>query len=44
LRVAANRAASEGLLVRTGVVAAAASGLPFQAGSFDVIIHTDVLC
>jgi len=44
LRVAANRAASEGLLARTGVVAAAASGLPFRAGSFDVIIHTDVLC
>ena len=31
-------------LARTGVVASAASGLPFQAGSFDVIIHTDVLC
>jgi ubiquinone/menaquinone biosynthesis C-methylase UbiE len=44
LRVAANRAASEGLLARTGVVAAAASGLPFRAGSFDVVIHTDVLC
>ena len=36
--------ASEGLLTRTGVVAAAASGLPFRAGSLDVIIHTDVLC
>ena len=44
LRVAANRAASEALAARTGVVASAASGLPFQAGSFDVIIHTDVLC
>ena len=44
LRVAADRAASEGLAARTGVVAAAASGLPFRAGSFDVIIHTDVLC
>jgi hypothetical protein len=32
------------LAARTGVVAAAASGLPFRAGSFDVIIHTDVLC
>jgi hypothetical protein len=21
-----------------------ASGLPFRAGSFDVVIHTDVLC
>jgi SAM-dependent methyltransferase len=44
LRVATHRAASEALLARTGVVAAAASGLPFRAGSFDVIIHTDVLC
>jgi SAM-dependent methyltransferase len=44
LRVAANRAASEGLAARAGVVAAAASGLPFRAGSFDVVIHTDVLC
>jgi 2-polyprenyl-3-methyl-5-hydroxy-6-metoxy-1,4-benzoquinol methylase len=44
LRVAAARAASEGLAARTGVVAAAASGLPFRAHSFDVVIHTDVLC
>jgi 2-polyprenyl-3-methyl-5-hydroxy-6-metoxy-1,4-benzoquinol methylase len=44
LHVAAHRAASEGLTAHTGVVAAAASGLPFQARSFDVIIHTDVLC
>jgi 2-polyprenyl-3-methyl-5-hydroxy-6-metoxy-1,4-benzoquinol methylase len=44
LRVAADRAASEGMAARTGVVAAAASGLPFRAGSFDVVIHTDVLC
>jgi 2-polyprenyl-3-methyl-5-hydroxy-6-metoxy-1,4-benzoquinol methylase len=44
LRVAADRAAAEGLAARTGVVAAAASGLPFRAGSFDVVIHTDVLC
>ena len=44
LCVAANRATSEGLAARTGVVAAAASGLPFRAGSFDVVIHTDVLC
>jgi SAM-dependent methyltransferase len=44
LRVAAARAKAEGLADRTGVVAAAASGLPFRAGSFDAIIHTDVLC
>ena len=41
LRVAANR---EGLAARTAVVAAAASALPFQGGSFDAVIHTDVLC
>jgi cyclopropane fatty-acyl-phospholipid synthase-like methyltransferase len=44
LRVAAARAKAEGPADRTGVVAAAASGLPFHAGSFDAIIHTDVLC
>jgi 2-polyprenyl-3-methyl-5-hydroxy-6-metoxy-1,4-benzoquinol methylase len=44
LRVAANRAAAEGLAAHTGMVVAAASGLPFRAGSFDAIIHTDVLC
>jgi cyclopropane fatty-acyl-phospholipid synthase-like methyltransferase len=44
LRVAANRAAAEGLAAHTGMVVAAASGIPFRAGSFDAIIHTDVLC
>jgi SAM-dependent methyltransferase len=44
LRVAADRAAAEGLSARTGVVVAAASGLPFRAASFDAVIHTDVLC
>jgi 2-polyprenyl-3-methyl-5-hydroxy-6-metoxy-1,4-benzoquinol methylase len=44
LRVATSRATSEGLAARTTVVAAAASALPFRAGSFDVVIHTDVLC
>jgi cyclopropane fatty-acyl-phospholipid synthase-like methyltransferase len=44
LRVAANRAAAEGLAARIGVVAAAASGLPFRASSFDAVIHTEVLC
>jgi SAM-dependent methyltransferase len=44
LRVAADRAAAEGLAPRTAVVVAAASGLPFRAGSFDAVIHTDVLC
>jgi SAM-dependent methyltransferase len=44
LRMAADRAAEEGLAARTGVVVAAASRLPFRAGSFDAVIHTDVLC
>ena len=44
LRVAASRATSEGLAARAGMVAAAASALPFRAGSFDAVIHTDVLC
>jgi SAM-dependent methyltransferase len=44
LRLAADRATQEGLAARVGVVAAAASGLPFRAGSFDAVIHTDVLC
>ena len=44
LRAAAARAAAEGLAGRAGVVVSAASGLPFRAGSFDVIVHTDVLC
>jgi ubiquinone/menaquinone biosynthesis C-methylase UbiE len=44
LRGAADRAAAEGLAGRAGMVVAAASGLPFRAGSFDAIVHTDVLC
>jgi hypothetical protein len=43
--MAANRAAAENLAARADmVVVAAASGLPFRAGSFDAIVHTDVLC
>jgi 2-polyprenyl-3-methyl-5-hydroxy-6-metoxy-1,4-benzoquinol methylase len=44
LRVAAARAQTDGLAARSSVLVAAASGLPFHAGSFDAIIHTDVLC
>jgi ubiquinone/menaquinone biosynthesis C-methylase UbiE len=44
LHVAASRAQADGLAARTSVLVAAASGLPFHAGSFDAIIHTDVLC
>jgi SAM-dependent methyltransferase len=43
LRVAAARAQAERLAARASVLAAA-SRLPFRAGSFDAIIHTDVLC
>jgi 2-polyprenyl-3-methyl-5-hydroxy-6-metoxy-1,4-benzoquinol methylase len=44
LRVATARAAVEGLTGRAGVAISAASGLPFRAGTFDVVVHTDVLC
>ena len=44
LRVAAARAQAEGLTARASGVVAAASGLPFHPGSFDAIVHTDVLC
>ena len=44
LRGAADRAAAEGLAARAAMVVAAAGGLPFRAGSFDAIVHTDVLC
>jgi 2-polyprenyl-3-methyl-5-hydroxy-6-metoxy-1,4-benzoquinol methylase len=44
LRAAASRARADGLTARASVVVAAASGLPFHPGSFDAIIHTDVLC
>jgi 2-polyprenyl-3-methyl-5-hydroxy-6-metoxy-1,4-benzoquinol methylase len=44
LRVAAARAQAEGLTGRASVLVAAASGLPFHPGSFDAIVHTDVLC
>jgi 2-polyprenyl-3-methyl-5-hydroxy-6-metoxy-1,4-benzoquinol methylase len=44
LQVAAARARAERLADRAAMVVAGASGLPFQPGSFDAIIHTDVLC
>jgi hypothetical protein len=44
LQVAAARARAERLADRASMVVAAASGPPFQLGSFDAIIHTDVLC
>jgi cyclopropane fatty-acyl-phospholipid synthase-like methyltransferase len=44
LQVAAARAAAEGLNGRCAVVAASARDLPFAAGTFDAVVHTDVLC
>jgi 2-polyprenyl-3-methyl-5-hydroxy-6-metoxy-1,4-benzoquinol methylase len=44
LQVAAARAQAERLADRAAMVVAGASALPFQRGSFDAIIHTDVLC
>lgn len=44
LRIAAARAAGEGLTGRCAVVAAGGRHLPFAAEIFDAIVHTDVLC
>ena len=44
LRLAAGRARAENLAGRAAPVAASARSLPFAPGSFDAIVHTDVLC
>ena len=44
LRIAAGRARAESLQHRTSMVVAAGAGQPFRRGSFDAIVHTDVLC
>jgi methylase of polypeptide subunit release factors len=44
LRLAAARADAEGISERVVVVAASARWLPFRAGAFDAVVHTDVLC
>ena len=44
LRVAVGRAHREELAGRAASVAATARALPFTPGSFDAIVHTDVLC
>ena len=44
LRIAKRRAVSEELEPRATVVCASAVQLPFASGSFDAIVHTDVLC
>jgi 2-polyprenyl-3-methyl-5-hydroxy-6-metoxy-1,4-benzoquinol methylase len=43
LEVASRRAQAEGLR-SLGAVAASARYVPFAEGSFDAIVHTDVLC
>ncbi len=44
LRIAAARAAAEGLDGRCAVVAASGRQLPFAAGTFHAVVHADVLC
>jgi SAM-dependent methyltransferase len=44
LTVAAARIASDELDARAWCINADARGLPFRDGSFDAIVHTDVLC
>lgn len=44
LRVALERAATDGLQERCRVVVADGAALPFAAGSFDAVSHSDVLC
>jgi methylase of polypeptide subunit release factors len=44
LSAASARARREGLVGSAAFVAAAGARLPFRAGSFDAVVHTDVLC
>jgi cyclopropane fatty-acyl-phospholipid synthase-like methyltransferase len=44
LRTARRRAGVEGIGERVAAVAASARRLPFAGGTFDAIVHTDVLC
>jgi ubiquinone/menaquinone biosynthesis C-methylase UbiE len=44
LRTAKSRAGKEGLGPRATVVCANGVQLPFASGSFDAVVHTDVLC
>ena len=44
LRIAEERADKEGISSKIKTVAADASELPFDAGTFDAISHTDLLC
>lgn len=44
LRQAMDRAQAEDLTERTPAVVSSARALPFRAGTFDAVVHTDVLC
>ena len=44
LAIARRRAVGEGLEDRVAFIGAGALDLPFPRGSFDAIVHTDVLC
>jgi 2-polyprenyl-3-methyl-5-hydroxy-6-metoxy-1,4-benzoquinol methylase len=44
LHAAVARAATDGVADRVVAVASSARALPFQAGTFDAVVHTDVLC
>ena len=44
LRIAAARAAADGLAKTCHVALADGSALPFESGCFDAILHSDVLC
>jgi cyclopropane fatty-acyl-phospholipid synthase-like methyltransferase len=44
LRLALARAAAERANGRAAAVASSARALPFRPGTFDAVVHTDVLC
>jgi ubiquinone/menaquinone biosynthesis C-methylase UbiE len=44
LRLAMLRADAQHLAARVAAVASSARWLPFRAGTFDAVVHTDVLC
>jgi methylase of polypeptide subunit release factors len=44
LAIGVRRAHQEGIADRAALVAAAGADQPFRPGSFDAIVHTDVLC
>jgi ubiquinone/menaquinone biosynthesis C-methylase UbiE len=44
LGAALARARTDGVAARVAAVASSARALPFRAGSFDAVVHSDVLC